>query len=493
MKHLIYRILALLFLLSAVVLGQAQRERNYIYLVDATPNMDTPENLWKNTRRWLSHEIKSLGEGKVTIIPFHDEPYSPLIFDIKEISDNQKDGILNKTEMSIAELMKRKSNANHYAALKAAVKRIDNKKDNFIYILTNSAPNANDTENLGRFIRNWCTMKPENVYVFYIMLTRNAHNEIVSRAVNQCPDFFLIDAKGQKLKSICAFMPRDLVVNLQDIRNASAMKDRDLIHQLSTEKIYSSLDGPFPITLNTSDPLFRVQQRSQILDAYGSFFVRPNFNINIEDSLAGKREYCFDIRIGMDTNNYWLVTDSLRMRVVNEPERILYLPATWSSDLQVRHYPKFLFWRANRPDTLHVYLSNMMNSEARRNNASALFQVTISGITIDDYRLFINNHEYLDRTFVLDSCSLETRLDIVFSDYVPAGTHQLVLRCLSSNQLDRINALPPDKYYQSQQIDYHQAHNPLAYLMVISCLLLFAVPSVLFISNRNNGKARAVR
>lgn len=482
MKQLIYKILTITCFLLPVVVSHAQRERNYVYLVEATSAMNTPENLWKNTRRWLSREIKSLSAGKVTIIPFQDEPLKPITFDIQEIPDNQANGSLSKAGMSVTQLMKRDCHANLYAALKAAVKQIDNKKDNFIYILTNSAPTLEETEALGRFIQNWCNMKPDNVYVFYIMLTHHASNEAVKKAVSRCPDFFLIDAKGAKLKSICALMPRDIVENLQDIIEGG-------ISYYNTPRlnIHSSIDGPFFLHVHSNDTLFQVPTSVRI-NEYGSIHAMPRSPNTIEELLVDKNEYCFDLQISADTSQFWLVTDRLHVRVINEPERILYLPASLHADMQIHHYPEFLFWKSNRPDTLHLYLEGIMNKEARKSNASSLFQITLSGLQNDDYKLFINNQECFDKTFTLDSSARETRLDIVFSSYVPIGLHQLVLRCLTSHQLDRINAIPPGNYYQSQLINYQQNHNPLAYLLIIFCLLLFAIPSVIFITKNAKNK-----
>ena len=170
---------------------------------------------------------------------------------------------------------------------------------------------------------------------------------------------------------------------------------------------------------------------------------------------------------------------------MNKPERILYLPLSWNSEIQAQHYPKFLFWKANRPDTLHLYLENFMNKEARLHNASALFQLSFDDLQENDFQLFINGIEQADKTFTLDSNALKSHLDIVFSEDVPTGSHQLVMRCLSSVGLDRINAMEPEKLYQSQLVEYNYRQNPLAYLLVIFCLLLIVIPpSICLISQK---------
>lgn len=482
MKHLIYRILTVIFLLFSVLLTQAQRERNYIYMVESTPSMGKPESLGKNTRKWLYNEVKALNEGSVTLIPFQDEPLAPITFDVKEATDNQIDGYLGKADKTIWRLMKKNGKANIYAALKDAVKHIDNKKDNFIYILSNSKSGL-DEKAVCRFIRNWCAMKPDNVYVFYIMLSRNAYSQSVVNAINRCPDFFLIDAKGQKLKSICALMPREIVVNLQDL-----VEDAQY-HNISQQHIHSSIDVPYFLRILSNDTLFYFGTSVRVSE-YGNIHVRPRSPKDIEELLSGKDEYSFGVRIRVDNAKWWLATDSLRIRVINKPERILYLPPQMPTSFDVRHYPKFLFWKANRPDTIHLSLNDQMNKEARLRNASALFMLSINNIPDGDYRLLLNGRHLADKTFQLDSISSQTCLDIVFSDNVPAGSYQMVLQCLSSDKLDRINATPPTSYYHSQLVAYQFGHNPLAYLLILFCLLLFAVFSVLLIKkNRKNGKA----
>ena len=417
------------------------------------------------------------------MIPFQEGTLNSTTFNASEFTESQIDGIINKTLNDIERLMRQKSRADLYTALKEAVKLIDNKKDNFIYILTNSVDQINDPEMTARFIRNWGKMKPSNVYVFYIMLSHNAYDKSLETAVNLCPDFFLINAKGKMMKPICAFMPRELVINLQDMQD----ERRSIwpFGMMSEQRIHCCFDGSFIVSAETKDPHFLVQNKFQVTNSYGVINVMPKSFKTIEDSLFGQNEYLFDIQLKADTHEVWLVTDSLHVRVVNKPECILYMPLTWRSKFQPQHYPKFLFWKANRPDTLHLYLENFLNKEARLHNASALFQLSIDNLQNNDFQLFINGKEYTDKTFTLDSNSLKSQLDIVFSEYVTTGSHQLVLRCLSSKQLDRINALEPEKMYLSQLIDYQYRQNPLAYLLIIFCLLLIVIPpSFCYISQR---------
>ena len=128
-----------------------------------------------------------------------------------------------------------------------------------------------------------------------------------------------------------------------------------------------------------------------------------------------------------------------------------------------------------------------MNKEARLNNATALFLLSFADIQDADFQLFFNGNERIDKTFTLDSSTLKSRLDIVFSENVRTGSHQLEMRCLSSERLDRINALEPEKLYQSQLIDHQHKHNPLAYLLIISCLLAITIPpSICLISQKSS-------
>ena len=484
MKHLIVKILAITCCLFPAVILQAQRERNFIYMVDASSSMGKSENLWNNTRKWIENDIRTLHEGQVTIIPFQEETLSPITFNAKELFDNQADIFVAKIDNEMKRLTRGTTKANLYNALKDAVKHIDNKKDNFIYLISNSSENKQNLEAINRFIRNWSKMKPDNVYVFYIMLTHDAYDESLVEAVNLCPDFFLIDAKGKKMKPICAFMPRELVVNLQDMQE----EGREIwpFGVMSEQRIHCSYDGAFTVSAKISDPLFQIQNTIQMANAYGSVIVIPKSSKTIEDSLSGQNEYLFDIQLEADNHLVWLVTDSLHVHVINKPEKILYLPPTWKYELQAKHYPKFLFWKANRPDTLHLYLNEFMNKEARLNNATALFLLSFSDIENVDFQLFFNGNERVDKTFRLDSNALKSRLDIVFSENVPTGFLQLEIRCLSSKQLDRINALEPEKLYNSQLIDYQNKQNPLAYLLIIFCLFLIAIPpSICLISQKS--------
>ncbi len=483
MKHLIIKILLFLYCIIPAVILHAQSERKIIYLVDASAITSKSDNLWKNTRKWLENDIRSLREGCVSIIPFQEETCPPITFDVIDFADNQADMVVAKIDGEVKRLKRSNAKANLYNALKDAVKHIDNKKDNFIYILCNSVGDEQDMAAVSLFMRNWCTMKPDNVQVFYIMLTRNAYDESLVKAINNCPDIHLIRAKGQKMKPVCAFMPREIVVNLQDMQDES--RSSWPFGMMSKQRIHFSVDGQFSFSLSTTDTLFQVQNRLRVANAYGSVKVMPKSSTTIEESLSGINEYHFDIQVKADTHEVWLVTDSIHVRVVNKPERILYLPPTWNFEFHAQHYPQFLFWKANRPDTLHIRLEDFMNREARQNNATAFFQMSFDDIQDADFQLFFNGVERIDKTFTLDSNAMTNRLDIVFSGKVRAGTHQLVMRCLSSDRLDRINALAPEKLYQSQLVDYQYIQNPLAYLLVVFCLLLIAIPpSICLISQK---------
>lgn len=482
---MIIKILALTCCLFPAVLLQAQRERNIIYMIDASSSMGKSENLWNNTRIWLENDIQTLHEGQVTIIPFQEETCTPITFNATEFTDNQADIVATKIDNEVKRLMREKAKANLYNALKDAVKHIDNKKDNFIYLISNSAGDKQDREAVNRFIRNWCKIKPANVYVFYIMLTRNAYDKTLVDALKLCPDFFLIDAKGHKMKPICAFMPQELVVNLQDMQDERL--DLWPFGVMSEQQIHCCYDGSFSLSAKTKDPHFLIQNRIQVTNSYGNINIMPKSPKTIEDTLSGQNEYFFDIQLKSENHEVWIVTKKLRVRVVNKPERILYLPLAWNSELQAQHYPKFLFWKANRPDTLHIYLEDFMNKEARLNNSTALFLLSFADIQDADFQLFLNGNERIDKTFTLDSNTLRSRLDIVFSENVRTGSHQLEMRCLSSERLDRINALEPEKLYQSQLIEHQHKHNPLAYLLIISCLLAISIPpSICLISQKSS-------
>ena len=318
------------------------------------------------------------------------------------------------------------------------------------------------------------------------MLTRNAYDKTLVETLKLCPDFFLIDAKGHKMKPICAFMPRELVVNLQD------MQDERLelwpFGVMSEQQIHCCYDGSFTLSAKTKDPHFLIQNRIQVANSYGNINIMPKSPKTIEDTLSGQNEYFFDIQLKSEDHEVWIVTKNLHVRVVNKPERILYLPLAWNSELQAQHYPKFLFWKANRPDTLHIYLEDFMNKEARLNNATALFLLSFADIQDADFQLFFNGNERIDKTFTLDSSTLKSRLDIVFSENVRTGSHQLEMRCLSSERLDRINALEPEKLYQSQLIDHQHKHNPLAYLLIISCLLAITIPPSFCLISQKSSK-----
>ena len=96
MRRLIYGIFITSLVLLSAINVFAQHERNHIYMVDATSALNKTENLWKNTRKWLEQDIRSLQEGRVTVIPFQEETLGATSFNTNEITENQTDGIITK-------------------------------------------------------------------------------------------------------------------------------------------------------------------------------------------------------------------------------------------------------------------------------------------------------------------------------------------------------------------------------------------------------------
>lgn len=93
MKRLKTLILFLSLIMSLSVL--AQRERNYIYVLDCTKSMTgfkgSPD-IWNTTKQYLQKELNKHVPGTTLhVIPFQDKILSPYSFDANDLDWNKID------------------------------------------------------------------------------------------------------------------------------------------------------------------------------------------------------------------------------------------------------------------------------------------------------------------------------------------------------------------------------------------------------------------
>ena len=218
----------------------AQRERNYIYVLDCTKSMTgfkgSPD-IWNPTKQYLQNELNKHVPGTMLhIIPFQDNVLSPYSFDAKDLDWKKISGDLDK-------FVEKPTNTNICAAWDATDKYIDTHKDNYIILLTDGKDNVNPHGAVARKLSEWCG-KYKNTYAFYVLLTKNAVDEDVVKVINVCPNEFVVDA-SEKIYDFGAFDGPIIYANTLNL---------DRVHKL----LFSSA-GKYAAKAVCSDPYFDVK------------------------------------------------------------------------------------------------------------------------------------------------------------------------------------------------------------------------------------------
>ena len=131
----------------------AQRERNYIYVLDCTKSMTgfkgSPD-IWNTTKQYLQKELNKHVPGTTLhVIPFQDKILSPYSFDANNLAWNKLAGDLDN-------FVVKPTNTNICAAWDATDKYIDKHKDNYIILLTDGRDNVNPQGAVARKLSEWC-------------------------------------------------------------------------------------------------------------------------------------------------------------------------------------------------------------------------------------------------------------------------------------------------------------------------------------------------
>ena len=179
-------LLSLIISLSVV----AQRERNYIYLLDCTKSMTgyggSPK-IWDPTRDYLKNELMKHTPGTTLhVVPFQGKVLPAFSFDANNLDWKKIDKELQKHVQNV-------TSTNICAAWDSTDKYIDKHKDNYIILLTDGKDNVNGMEAVSKKLRYWCGKYP-NTYAFYVQLTEAAIDPSVAKVIDICDNEFVIDA-----------------------------------------------------------------------------------------------------------------------------------------------------------------------------------------------------------------------------------------------------------------------------------------------------------
>ena len=440
----------------------AQRERNYIFLLDCTKSMKgyggSPV-VWKSTKDCLKKELEKPTEGTTLhVIPFQETVLPSIDFLAEEFDDKKWKEIEGKIDQYVENVTK----TNICDAWDAGNKLIDPRKDNYLILLTDGLDNKYGVEALRRKLDQWCN-ESSNTHAFYVQLTRAAIDSQLVEIINRCPNEHVVDAT----QGITEFGGLDEIAIYANTRNL------DKINYLG----FSDL-GQFRTHAECGDPYFSVGVVNGTISG-GQVPIKiaakqPIAQINA--TLPEEYQFTFLIK----SDNVLITNPEVKVYMTNKPERSLQMPSQEIDMGKAVWYDRFLFWGAREPDTLSIDLKAVFNDEAKRDGSLAEFLITDSD-GHNDFRLLYNGRPVSNGRFVISSREAEgSVLSIVFDTDAKEGKRHLTLQETGRNSLDNINDRH-DLYTTTLRARYSVGWNPLKTILmwlgiaILAALLLWFI------------------
>lgn len=449
------RILLLFFVLLPITL-LAQRERNYIYLLDCTKSMigfNGSPKIWDSTRAYLQKELGKHAPGTTLhVVPFQDKVLPAFSFDAKDLDWNEIDKELQKHVLNV-------TNTNICDAWDSTDKFIDKHKDNYIILLTDGKDNVNGMDAVSKKLRDWCGKYP-NTYAFYVQLTEAAIDPSIAKVIDICDNEFVIDAS----KGIPVFGGFDngLIIYANTL-------NLNRVHKFG----FSSV-GKYAAKAVCTDPYFDVKVIGNKIEG-GEVAVqivarKPIADIN--SALPEIYNFTFDVQ----SNDVNIINPTVKVQMTNKPERTLEMLSEDTDMGKATWYDSFLFWGASDPDTLSIDLKLAFNDEAKKDGSAVELQITDPDGG-KDFQLFYNGKPLNnDKIKLRSSDSVASILSIVFNPTAKEGKRYLLVKATAKQELDKINDQPVEQYQISLRSKYVVKWNPLkTILMWLGILILAAL------------------
>lgn len=433
---------------------QAQRERNYIYLLDCTKSMTgyggSPK-IWEPTKNYLRKELEKHVPGTTLhVVPFQGNVLPAFSFDANNLD-------WNNIEKELEKHVKNVTNTNICDAWKANDRYIDLHKDNYIILLTDGKDNVNGMAAVAKMLSEWCGKYP-NTYAFYVQLTEAAIDQGVAKVIDICDNEFVIDAS----KGIPCFGGFDKGIIIY----------ANTLNLKKTHNIGFSSVGKYAAQAVCTDPFFDVIivdnkiENGRVPIQIVAKQPIPQINASLPDT------YNFTFDVQSDEVN--IINPTIKVQMTNKPERALETLSEETSMGKAIWYDSFLFWGASEPDTLSVDLKALFNEEAQKDGSSVQLQIKDEDGN-NDFKLFYNNNLVENGKITINSKdNLPTVLSVVFNPKAQEGSRYLKIEAINKQELDNINGQPVEQYKLTLRSKYVENWNPLKIILMWLCILILA-------------------
>lgn len=455
-KKPILRLLTTLLLLLSTALSWAQRERNYIYILDCSNSMVTTYGIFEPTLDYLQKDIARLPDNTtVTVVPFQGNVYTKSVRHCQK-----KDFDWNKFVKEVTPYTEQLTGTNICAAWDYSLNYIDPNKDNYIYLLTDGKDNRNPkpdgTEAVCKRIRDWCGRYAHS-QGYYVALSDEAMDQRIRQAVSECANFQL--SSGIE-KPIASFLTTEMHYNTLDPHDVTLLV---------------STMGQFPAVV-TGDSTIRVSLvDGAIKDGRAKFHFEP------QGDMSGLPD-AFTVNVSIASDELAILNPELTLYVKNIPERSLLLP-TEEIDLgEAEWYDSFWWKDAKQMDTLRIDLNPQYNASAR--DMAAHVELLFTETTTDregrptglQSALLFNGQPCTDGRISLDP-GKPAVLSLIPRTDSQEGKHyyQLIPVSNSQHNLETINQQPVSDYQLTLRSEYDVDMNPLKLAVIIISVTLIVL------------------
>lgn len=443
----------LCMLVAFVPLAQAQRERNYIYILDCTKSMSgfrgTPD-IWNQTKEYLRADIKRLQKGTtVHIIPFQAEVLPVISFDAQDFNWSSIEATLDGYLQNI-------TNTNICDAWTMAQRYVDSRKDNYIYLYTDGADNVKGIPKLRDRLDNFCG-KITSTQAFYVMLTPSAVSPEIKRIADNCPNITVVDA-GVPQNPFGRF--------------ADAVVYANTLNLDKTHKLSFSAAGEFKAKVVCNDPNFSVDiDGDEIEDGLAKVKItakKPEEQLN--DELPDTYDFTFSVR----AEGVYILNPKIKVKVTNKPVRDLTLPDTEQYIGTAEWYDAFLFCGARKPQRLKVDLGAQFNSEAIADKSS----ITLRIADADKHKdcTFYFNGQKVSKGAVTLKASEQAQavFEVEYTPQAKQGKRYIDISVKQTDKLECVNMQQAKQYKVTLRAEYDVVWNPLKVILLWLGILIVA-------------------
>ena len=451
MKLLKALVLILSFMTSISML--AQRERNYIYLLDCTKSMTGfggHRNIWEPTKNYLKQDINKHPVGTTLhVVPFQGNVLPSFNFVAGKCNWKEIESALDDHVQKI-------TNTNICDAWGATDNYIDSHKDNYIILLTDGHDNVKGMDALVELLAKWCG-KHHNTYAFYVLLTEKAIDNRVTRVINLCENEYVVDAT----KGIPVFGSLDKTIIYANTLNLK-----------KTYQIGFSSAGVYSARTICKDPYFNVKvAENKIKNGIVPIQISAKHPIDdINKAIPQVYDFSFEVK----SNEVEITNPIVTVVMTNKPERSLETISEETDMGKATWYDSFLFWDASNPDTLKLDLNTVFNNEAKKDGSNVKFAISDPDGE-NDFQILLNGQSVDNNSFVIKSNENNPSIiSLVFNPGAKEGTRYLEIKASSKHELDKINDVIVEQYRLVLRSKYKETWNPLKTILLWIAILIMA-------------------